>query len=277
MSKVVTAILAPTDFSSRGHEAIEYAAALAQSWGAPLILFHAHARATRPGERARLARARRQLEQLAGRYRNRGLQTEAFVRESSDPATSIIEMAEEVAADLIVMGTRRREKVSTRLFPGMTAAVTQQAKCPVLTAVPGGFLNAPVPEQPEELSEPLQRRKVWLSCPHTGKNARCLAIQHEPSGNWLGLVQCSLLDSDDPPQDCDAACMQSLTRAGVARGANVVPLRIHTAVGERRCWQCGSRRDLAPDPHISGVYFCQTCWERVEGEPHHTEDLGTGD
>jgi nucleotide-binding universal stress UspA family protein len=53
-------------------------------------------------------------------------------------AQAIAASAAEWGADLIVLGSPRRSKLTTRLFGGMTLRVQQHAECPVLVASPAG-------------------------------------------------------------------------------------------------------------------------------------------
>ncbi|GJM37966.1 MAG: hypothetical protein DHS20C19_13330 [Acidimicrobiales bacterium] len=51
---------------------------------------------------------------------------------AGDPATRIIEVAEEIDADLIVVGTGDRSWLSRLLNPSVSAGVLRDATCPVL-------------------------------------------------------------------------------------------------------------------------------------------------
>jgi nucleotide-binding universal stress UspA family protein len=53
-------------------------------------------------------------------------------------AQAIAASATEWGADLIVLGSPRRSKLTTRLFRGMTLRVQQHAPCPVLVASAAG-------------------------------------------------------------------------------------------------------------------------------------------
>lgn len=136
-------ILVATDFSPTSEHALEYARALAVSFGGKLHLLHvvpdpvlasawSEAYAydlTALGERLRLD-AERQLAEKAQTIRTVAVTTEVLV---GRPAAIITLTAAERGADLIVMGTHGRSGV-THLFMGSVAErVVRSAPCPVLT------------------------------------------------------------------------------------------------------------------------------------------------
>jgi nucleotide-binding universal stress UspA family protein len=130
-------ILHPTDFSPRSEFALQLACALTRDYGARLIVLHV---ATPPplvyGEgllidsqeafqdaKERLARLQLPDDNVRAERRF----------ESGDPATEILRVADEIHADLIVVGTHGRSGVG-RLLMGSTAEqIVRQAPCPVLT------------------------------------------------------------------------------------------------------------------------------------------------
>ena len=136
-------ILVATDFSQTSEHALEYARALATSFGGTLHLLHvvpdpviasawSEAYAydlTALGERLRLD-AERRLAEKVQTIRDVAVTAEALV---GRPATIIALTAAERGADLIVMGTHGRSGV-THLFMGSVAErVVRSAPCPVLT------------------------------------------------------------------------------------------------------------------------------------------------
>ena len=52
---------------------------------------------------------------------------------TGDPATAVVELADEEAVDMIVMGTHGRTGLSRLLMGSVAEAVVRRAKCPVLT------------------------------------------------------------------------------------------------------------------------------------------------
>lgn len=136
-------ILVPTDFSQTSDHALEYARALAASFGGTLHLLHvvpdpvmasawSEAYAydlTALGERLRVD-AERQLAEKAETIRDVGVTTESLI---GNPPTVIAMSAAQRGADLIVMGTHGRSGV-THFFMGSVAErVVRTAPCPVLT------------------------------------------------------------------------------------------------------------------------------------------------
>jgi nucleotide-binding universal stress UspA family protein len=153
-------ILVATDFSPTSEHALEYARALATSFGGTLHLLHvvpdpvmasawAEAYAydlTALGERLRLD-AERQLTEKAQTIRDVAVTTEAVV---GSPAAVIALTAADRAADLIVMGTHGRSGVKHLFMGSVAERVVRSAPCPVLT-VREAIAAARDPHRPAEL------------------------------------------------------------------------------------------------------------------------------
>ena len=134
-------LLVPVDFSACSLEALEYAAVVAQQAKASLMLLHVlepvsygldftlgHSR-TR--EQVRETWTKR-LEELAASLRVRQVPVASQLR-GGLPADSILDAAQTLPCDLIVMGTHGRRGIS-HVFSGSVAeAVLRKASCPVLT------------------------------------------------------------------------------------------------------------------------------------------------
>jgi nucleotide-binding universal stress UspA family protein len=140
----VKTILHPTDFSEHSENAYQLACSLARDYDARLILLHvvpppvAHgevmARQQPDGYYEQLEKELIRLQQLNPRVRiERRL-------EDGDPEATILEVAEEVHCDLIVMGTHGRTGLGRLLMGSVAEAVLRQAPCPVLT------VKTPIPE-----------------------------------------------------------------------------------------------------------------------------------
>jgi nucleotide-binding universal stress UspA family protein len=137
MLKIRT-ILHPTDFSELSRPAFELACALARDYGAELGIMHVHrpALGTIPlGVAVEVPAGdetivQQQLEQI----RPTDPKITVWHRlVEGEPVEQILRLAEEVQADLIVMGTHGRGGLS-RVFMGSVAeGVLRQANCPVLT------------------------------------------------------------------------------------------------------------------------------------------------
>jgi len=130
-------ILHPTDFSEHSEHALQFASGLAKDYGAQLILVHV-------------------IVPPPVIYGEGLLTTDVFVdREAQerlhqwpvpdervhvtrqcvegDPATEIVRVARESAADLIIMGTHGRTGLSRLLMGSVAEQVVRQAPCPLLT------------------------------------------------------------------------------------------------------------------------------------------------
>jgi len=137
-------ILHPTDFSDRSACAFRVACALARDYNAHLVVLHVDQlplalygdaiAPPRPDDYQ--DRLREQLFNL----RAPGVSAEHRLNEGS-PVTEILGVAEEVNADLIVMGTHGRTGLSRLLMGSVAESVLRQAPCPVLT------VRSPVPER----------------------------------------------------------------------------------------------------------------------------------
>ncbi len=136
-------ILVATDFSQPSEHALEYARALARSFGATLHLLHvvpdpvlasawSEAYAydlTALGERLRRD-AEQQLTERAQAIGDVAVTTEALV---GSPAATIAVTAAERGIDLIVMGTHGRSGFSHLFMGSVAERVVRSAPCPVLT------------------------------------------------------------------------------------------------------------------------------------------------
>lgn len=145
----VNTILVPTDFSETAGAALETAASLAEQFGARLVILHAyHAEipmvasvetpyALPPGFYKELAaEAQRRVDELARKTNDaKGIPTSAVAVEKP-PATAIVEQAQELSADMIVMGTHGHTGIKHLLLGSVAERVVRTAHCPVLTVNP---------------------------------------------------------------------------------------------------------------------------------------------
>jgi universal stress protein A len=140
-------ILVPTDFSACARRAVEYAADLARASGAALVLHHAtelplgvhgsdriHPEGVREAVRiddyARRS-ARAHLDAEAARI---GDGVRVITRADIGPTSQrILDAAQELGADLIVMGTHGRTGLRRGLMGSIAERVVRAAVCPVLT------------------------------------------------------------------------------------------------------------------------------------------------
>jgi len=127
-------ILYPTDFSSHSNQAYFHAVALAESHGANLSILFVHSPSFRSRDASGKGVAdrdywREQLEQI------RPVDARIPVRHillEGDPASQIVQYAEEAGIDLIVMGTHGRSGLERLLMGSVAEKVLRDAPCSVL-------------------------------------------------------------------------------------------------------------------------------------------------
>lgn len=137
-------ILVPTDFSTGAESALAWARGLAQAFGAEVTLLHVldvsvAALAGFPANVAMvpaagelLERIRAETEQEMRRLAARFPGVRTIIREGM-PRGAILEVAKEIAADLIVMGTHGRTGLGHVLFGSVAEHVVRHSRIPVLT------------------------------------------------------------------------------------------------------------------------------------------------
>jgi len=146
MDLTVRRILVPTDFSDPSKEALELAIAYAGRFGASLTLMHAHEMPTyvfpdavmpvTPQVVAQIAKtAREELERLAEGVRAAGVPCDTVVSIGPNDV-EICNHAEQIGADLIIMGTHGRTGLRHALLGSVAEKVVRRAPCPVLTVRP---------------------------------------------------------------------------------------------------------------------------------------------
>lgn len=138
-------ILHATDFSRASRPALALACALAKSFHAELILFHAWERvmpivAEGYGAASMLdelwtstsARACLDMKRLAGKARSKGVRITTLVAEGP-PAAASVRAAKGRRVGLIVIGTHGRTGVKRLLLGSVAERVVRTAATPVLT------------------------------------------------------------------------------------------------------------------------------------------------
>jgi nucleotide-binding universal stress UspA family protein len=139
-------ILVPTDFSPPSERALEMAIEMARRFGAELTLFHAHelpayvfpdgVMPVSPQILAELERSMTaELERLATIVRAAGVSARIKTGVGAHDV-EICHYAEEMSADLIVMGTHGRTGLRHVLLGSVAEKVVRRAPCPVLTVRP---------------------------------------------------------------------------------------------------------------------------------------------
>ena len=136
-------ILVPTDFSAHSEKALEFAKNLAKLTGARIHLLHCYQinvggvspyGVTVPEQFNREVRdaAVKQLEALAEAVAADGLEVESHVTPSY-PSEAVTDLANEIGADLIVMGTRGATGLKHVLLGSVAERTLRIAPCPVVT------------------------------------------------------------------------------------------------------------------------------------------------
>jgi nucleotide-binding universal stress UspA family protein len=141
----IATVLVATDFSKTADAAVERARALAKSRGARLVLTHVMGLAPFAAggpppvaaippdlEQAVRDAADRRLARIAEACEKDGIEVETAL-ETGEPAHCIVELAKNVEADLVVMGTRGLSGLRHLILGSTAEAVVRTAACPVLT------------------------------------------------------------------------------------------------------------------------------------------------
>jgi nucleotide-binding universal stress UspA family protein len=147
----VRKILVPVDFSECSGAAVDYAAFLAESFGAQITLLHAWQppadlgpflgqvaiRDPDSGKDRTLAefvesQSRRALDGLLERVKAKGVDVEGRL-EAGAARKGIIDVSESEGFDLIVMGTHGRTGLAHAVMGSVAEWVVRHAKVPVLT------------------------------------------------------------------------------------------------------------------------------------------------
>lgn len=134
-------ILVPVDFSDCSLDALEFAVVVARQAEASLMLLHVLEPVSygldftlgqsRTREHVRETWTKR-LDELASSLKATQVPVESQLR-GGLPADSILDSAQTLPCDLIVMGTHGRRGISHALSGSVAEAVVRKARCPVLT------------------------------------------------------------------------------------------------------------------------------------------------
>jgi nucleotide-binding universal stress UspA family protein len=140
----VKTILVPSDFSEHSTKALDAAIELAKAFGAKVEIVHAFLlqppMVTMQGgytipdhyfEEIR-TRAKEEVEKLAQERSGSGVEVTGRAIESP-PSSGILEVAEQIKPDLIVMGTRGQTGLKHVLLGSVAERVVRMAECPVMT------------------------------------------------------------------------------------------------------------------------------------------------
>jgi len=162
-------ILVPHDFSQCAARALEVAARLAEVRGGQVFLVHVSplppnlpfdAQVVVPGSTAPasidqtlIRGASQALATIAAPLQQRGLSVHVFARatEPGSPAAAILRIADELGADVIVLGTHGRTGFAHLLLGSVAEQVIRRARVPVLSVRSED--EAPHLSREEELAE----------------------------------------------------------------------------------------------------------------------------
>lgn len=153
-------ILVPVDFSDCSLDAVGYAAVVAQHAKASLTLLHVLEPVsygldfTLGQSQARRVEAEtwtKRLEELVSSIQRPTMQVASQLR-GGVPADSILDSAQTLPCDLIVMGTHGRRGVSHTVSGSVAEAVLRKARCPVIAVRSQKFGPGHRRTIPEEMS-----------------------------------------------------------------------------------------------------------------------------
>lgn len=144
MNTAISKILVPIDFSDYSKSALKYAVDFAKFFKAELSLIYVVEPVIYPPDfsMGQIAvpsvdfemdkRAKEELENLAKKQIPRELKTRIIVK-TGKPFIEIIDTANELDADLIIIATHGHSGVEHILFGSTAEKVVRRAPCPVLT------------------------------------------------------------------------------------------------------------------------------------------------
>lgn len=136
-------LLVPIDFSAPAAEALDFAIEMAAALGARVTVLHSYevpvvgvpdgALVSSAEMAASLASsAQEALDKVVDAQKGRGVGLTAVLR-NGEPRTTIVAVAKEVGADLVVMGTHGRRGIAHLLIGSVAEYVVRTAPVPVLT------------------------------------------------------------------------------------------------------------------------------------------------
>lgn len=139
--RLPTTILVPTDFGEPADEALDYAISLAVKVGARIVLLNVlklpvlgvmemGAVVTEGAIDSLFTANQTELDRIASRRSEVAIET---MLRTGEPHDVILQVAKELPADLIVMGTHGRHGIRRLLLGSVAEAVIRAASCPVLT------------------------------------------------------------------------------------------------------------------------------------------------
>ena len=140
-------ILMATDFSNYSREALDYALYLAKKLGADLYLLHVMPPIYHPAMSSRIGpevlkqirsfeeEEHKKLVTLARNVSRKGMEVHPMFREGI-PFREILKAADEISADLIVLGTQGRTGLDRFMIGSVAERVVRKSPCPVFVIRP---------------------------------------------------------------------------------------------------------------------------------------------
>ena len=136
-------ILVPIDFTETSERALDYAVELARKLGAEITVMHAYelpiygfpdgALVASVDVATRISQASQEgLQAAVEKRRNCGVEMRAILRDGP-PADEIATVADEIGADLVVLGTHGRRGLRRAIMGSVAEEVIRACQCPVLT------------------------------------------------------------------------------------------------------------------------------------------------
>ena len=130
-------ILVPLDHTSLDRDALAHAAALAKAQGARLFLLHVEEGVTSQvygplSSTAEVEAGREYIDEVVDSLRHYDIDVETAVRHSSDPRREIVKYAQEIKADLLVMGAHGHGVLKDLIFGDTINPVRHALKIPIL-------------------------------------------------------------------------------------------------------------------------------------------------
>ena len=130
-------IVVAVDGSTRSEQTIVMALDLAKRYGSAVTVLHVREYERYEGSDVDMGppiSAEQLVDDVLERFRAGGVKAEGEVRRvsSGDTPEQIVEVAEKVTADLIVLGSRGMSEWKSLLLGGVASKVVAHATCPVL-------------------------------------------------------------------------------------------------------------------------------------------------
>jgi nucleotide-binding universal stress UspA family protein len=146
MNRMFNHILCPTDLKERSDAAVKKAVQIAHQFGSKITLLNVHEEFMDKGERKML---RVSVDKMKEKYKRIAIESKEemktvihklhaddievdYLLHSGKPEDVIVELAEQLGTDLIVIGTDGRDNVIDFVVGTITEHVINAAPCPVL-------------------------------------------------------------------------------------------------------------------------------------------------